>query len=423
MSRALILATDLRLSLASSSFLGLSVLERIIKNLNANGISDIIIATSKEDDSNDLSDDLSCNWIQVENDGAAIQLCAKEKKAPLWVIPADVIFHPQLYPRMVAAQKDATDKIIIAGENSAHSIILLPKTVDSSEILNSSLDEIVPSLVQKERMHRLSVVESYNSDKHNEIFVVPFENANKKRISKLLMKLNWRDHDGIIAALLNKHISVPISMFLVRFKSATPNMLTTVAFIIALVGIALTSLGYYWSFLLGALLVQIQSILDGCDGEIARLRYLSSKFGAWYDTVVDDLIGILWIAAIAIGMYRNTDNIYWLYGCLGAMGLYTIALSLVYITLILAKAKGHHEFIWFFEDVDQGSPKGKPDKKKISTWAMYVVRRDFYVLFFLILALVNLMPVVAFLSSLAAALWFLIAMIHISKYGLKLKQS
>jgi CDP-L-myo-inositol myo-inositolphosphotransferase len=43
---------------------------------------------------------------------------------------------------------------------------------------------------------------------------------------------------------------------------------------------------------------QLQSILDGCDGELARVRMQQSKLGAWLDTFVDDVLNVLITAAI-----------------------------------------------------------------------------------------------------------------------------
>ena len=43
---------------------------------------------------------------------------------------------------------------------------------------------------------------------------------------------------------------------------------------------------------LGSLLVQLQSILDGCDGEIARLKFKSSKVGEWLDNILDDQVNV-----------------------------------------------------------------------------------------------------------------------------------
>ncbi len=50
----------------------------------------------------------------------------------------------------------------------------------------------------------------------------------------------------------------------------------------------------------GGVVAQVTSIIDGCDGEIARLKRLESDFGAWSDAVLDRdadaflLFGLLW---------------------------------------------------------------------------------------------------------------------------------
>ena len=56
----------------------------------------------------------------------------------------------------------------------------------------------------------------------------------------------------------------------------------------------------YVSLLLGGVLAQFASIIDGCDGEVARLKYESSDFGGWFDAVLDRyadaflLLGLTW---------------------------------------------------------------------------------------------------------------------------------
>ena len=45
-------------------------------------------------------------------------------------------------------------------------------------------------------------------------------------------------------------------------------------------------------------------VLDGCDGELARLTFRGSKAGEWIDTVGDDLTNYSYFAAAAVGMHR-----------------------------------------------------------------------------------------------------------------------
>ena len=52
----------------------------------------------------------------------------------------------------------------------------------------------------------------------------------------------------------------------------------------------------------GMALEHMQSILDGCDGELARVRFQQSKLGAWLDTFVDDVLNVLMTAAVGSGL-------------------------------------------------------------------------------------------------------------------------
>ncbi len=58
---------------------------------------------------------------------------------------------------------------------------------------------------------------------------------------------------------------------------------------------------------LGGALAQLASIIDGCDGEIARLKHSQSEFGGWFDAVLDRhadailLFGLMWHEFAATG--------------------------------------------------------------------------------------------------------------------------
>jgi len=70
-------------------------------------------------------------------------------------------------------------------------------------------------------------------------------------------------YDGFISRNLNRRISLRISRYL-AYTEVTPNQLTILSFSIAILGATLFLLGNYMYTLIGGLLVQISSILDGC---------------------------------------------------------------------------------------------------------------------------------------------------------------
>ena len=115
----------------------------------------------------------------------------------------------------------------------------------------------------------------------------------------LLKRLRDKPNDGPVARYLNRPISVRISRYLVQ-GDMTPNQISLFSFLCSVLAAGLFALDGYVALLLGGVLAQFASIIDGCDGEVARLKYQSSDFGGWFDAVLDRyadaflLFGLTW---------------------------------------------------------------------------------------------------------------------------------
>ena len=114
-----------------------------------------------------------------------------------------------------------------------------------------------------------------------------------------LKRLRDKPNDGPVARYLNRPLSVWISRYLVQ-RNVTPNQISLFSFLCSLLAAGLFALGGYFALFLGGVLAQFASIIDGCDGEVARLKYQSSDFGGWFDAVLDRyadaflLFGLTW---------------------------------------------------------------------------------------------------------------------------------
>lgn len=108
---------------------------------------------------------------------------------------------------------------------------------------------------------------------------------------------------GIVARHLNKRISLPISRILARLR-VHPHVITAFNMCVGLAAGIGTGGMTYWGLLIGALLFQAASILDGCDGEVAKLTFRTSKFGQYIDTVSDNLALVSFITGLIIHQYR-----------------------------------------------------------------------------------------------------------------------
>ena len=62
-------------------------------------------------------------------------------------------------------------------------------------------------------------------------------------------------------------------------------------------------------------------VLDNCDGEIARLKNLSSSIGEKFDTFVDWVVHAAFFAALGFGVAGQNQNKIWLWlGLIGTAG-------------------------------------------------------------------------------------------------------
>ncbi|GAF96794.1 unnamed protein product, partial [marine sediment metagenome] len=107
-----------------------------------------------------------------------------------------------------------------------------------------------------------------------------------KKAKKILLKQLKKPTDGPISKSLNRKISVWISSKLSHFN-INPNHLTLISFFLAVLSALFFFLGGYPKIVTGGFLAQLSSILDGCDGEIARLKFKQSKFGGYLDRILD----------------------------------------------------------------------------------------------------------------------------------------
>ncbi|HEY8342316.1 MAG TPA: NTP transferase domain-containing protein [Calditerricola sp.] len=134
---------------------------------------------------------------------------------------------------------------------------------------------------------------------------------------RLLLEQLPTPRDGLISRHLNRKLSVPISAVLARF-SVTPNQLSFATFLLTALAAGLFAAG---AFVAGGVVAQVASVLDGVDGEIARLKFLRSRFGELFDAILDRIGDGLLLAGLTYGTYVATGSPWaLLFGALALIG-------------------------------------------------------------------------------------------------------
>jgi phosphatidylglycerophosphate synthase len=117
-----------------------------------------------------------------------------------------------------------------------------------------------------------------------------------------------KPQDGFISRFLNRPISRRVTRFLLKFP-IHPNAWTISIFVMPLIACVFLVRGNYISIVIGAAIFQAFSILDGCDGEIARARNLESRFGERLDYFCDFMASLLYVLALGLGLHRSSEGI------------------------------------------------------------------------------------------------------------------
>ncbi len=132
-----------------------------------------------------------------------------------------------------------------------------------------------------------------------------------RRAERMLFRSLRKAQDGWTSRWLNRYISLSLSRWLVR-TPFSPNQISVAILAVGLLGAYCASRGTYGSLAIGAVLFQMQSILDGCDGEVSRVTFRGSRAGEWFDTIGDDLTNYSFFAAAAVGLYHSTHQVLYL---------------------------------------------------------------------------------------------------------------
>src|ERR1700690_1985640 len=133
-----------------------------------------------------------------------------------------------------------------------------------------------------------------------------------------------KDTDGFFAKHFDRKISGAISRLLLK-TPVTPNQVTLFVTILGIGAGWLMSRSGNVSKIEGAFLFLLTSILDGCDGEIARAKKMTSKLGGWLDLWGDNVVHVAVFYGLGLGLSQDTGMSF--YVTLGEVAVFGTLMS------------------------------------------------------------------------------------------------
>ena len=121
---------------------------------------------------------------------------------------------------------------------------------------------------------------------------------------------------------LVRHLSYRLTPILLK-TSITPNQITTISLLLGLICAACFTRGNWIAGIIGGLLLVASYTFDNCDGEIARLKNMSSEFGAKLDDMSDWIVDASFFAALGYGTAQVNGQQFWFWlGLAAAAGAF-----------------------------------------------------------------------------------------------------
>jgi hypothetical protein len=360
------------------------------------------------------------------------------RTCPLLVIRADQLVHPPLVAPLVAAPP--IEGIAIAVDaGGAYAGALLATGAGALAVISALARGEADTAIAAGATARIA---------HGEIARHPIATRDDRRAAhRWLYRILIKPQDNAITRYLYRPVSFPLTRLLV-WTPITPNQVSYAVAVLVAIGCWLTARASFGSVILGTALTVVASYLDCCDGEIARVKLLSSRLGAWIDTVVDELSTIGYLAAIGWHCHLAYGAAYFdrVGGRLGervverfgadpwqiaiAIGVVTSAWSVycIYYNIIVGVGSANsQDYAWRFEVVpgcQANSVRLRPvvaplaprrERPRwlqlIATYAPYAIRRDFITWFTMFVVVLHWTDVSFFLFFLGGVVTFVIVTI------------
>lgn len=125
-----------------------------------------------------------------------------------------------------------------------------------------------------------------------------------------LVRRSGKDSDGIYSRL-NRRLCWPAVRWLSK-TAVTPNQVTFVGLLVALLSALAFAQGKWSGYVLGAALYFGAVLFDEIDGMLARITFRESAFGCWLETFADYASYFLLFVGMIIGLYRQSGSL-WLW--------------------------------------------------------------------------------------------------------------
>jgi 1L-myo-inositol 1-phosphate cytidylyltransferase / CDP-L-myo-inositol myo-inositolphosphotransferase len=274
--------------------LGLSLIQRAVLAARRAGCGQVLLLGRKA--SPTVGSAAVADW-------RSLVVALSPHKAPLIIAPASVLAETDWLDRLASAEIEPAGWAAIPNRIVRLSATLASAAADALDADDGARD--------------LSAVE----DRLARLFGPPapflagidpmvVETPTDVRLAeRRLLRALVKDTDGFMARHVERPISLEISRRLAG-TAITPNQMSLISIAVGICGGPFFLSPRPLMQTIGALLFLAHSILDGCDGELARLKFQQSRFGGVLDFWGDNIVHTVIFGSMAVGWSLSAGAIW-----------------------------------------------------------------------------------------------------------------
>lgn len=135
------------------------------------------------------------------------------------------------------------------------------------------------------------------------------------------------------SSFVTSPIAILLNYFIVDCKKVTPNKITLLSFIVALVSAVFIVMGGTTNFVVAAVLIHLSHVLDCMDGQMARYRNTPSLAGCFFDKLTDQIQVALWFAAVGYAAFIQSQSVLSIFLAFAGVAFYNLRGYTKYVSL------------------------------------------------------------------------------------------
>ncbi|MCP4448084.1 MAG: hypothetical protein GY811_22525 [Myxococcales bacterium] len=243
-----------------------------------------------------------------------------------------------------------------------------------------------------------------------------------RRAERALLISLTKPTDGPVVRHISRRVSRLVTNVLMN-TNATPNQVTLLSTMVGVLGVILIFQATWSYLILGATVLELQHMLDCCDGELARLKFKGSAIGEWMDTIADGLLNMGYALALGWFCKEMFDTTFYWHLALASVAGYALYDGVVYGQLFFVHRRGSGiHFRWWFQKKDlyiKNSLDGGSPLSRIFGAAHALTRREVFLWGFLGLAILHLPHIAVIWYAVLAAGHASITATHVLAGGMR----